>query len=101
MNVAQKCRRKIESTGWHRDLGLPAGRTFRNSLVHQTLDSLQLNRSHDRANVDGFIERRSNTESAHAGTDFFDERLGNTLLHEKTRTGTTELALVEPDSLYQ
>ena len=71
----------------------------RDTLVHKRADAVELHLSHDRSNVDGFVERRPDTKCAHAVLDFCNQRFGNALLHQEARSGTTNLALIEPDSV--
>ena len=46
-----------------------------------------------------YVERSADAEFAHACPNLFDQALGDALLHEKARTGTTDLSLVEPDPI--
>src|SRR5579859_2671284 len=99
MDVAEKSRGEIEAAGGHGDAGLPARGAFGYALIDQTLDAFELDAGDDGADVDGFIERRSDAESVHAIANFGDERLGDALLHQEARTGAADLALVEPDAV--
>ena len=101
MNVAEQRGRIIKSARRQFDLRLPAGRALGDSLIHQPLDSIQLHPRHDRADVDGLVERRAGAQGAHTVADFGDERLGNALLHQQARTGAANLSLIEPDAIDQ
>src|SRR5258708_37816066 len=101
MYVAQKRRRIIEPTRRQRYLRLPARRAVGDSLIHQLADSIELHAGHDRADVDGFVERRAYAQGAHAILHFGDQRFGDTLLHQQPGTRATNLPLIEPDSIYQ
>ena len=83
MHITKQRRRIVESTRWQFDLRLPAGCAFRDSLVNQPLDAVKLHSCHDRANVDGLIERRTGAQGAHAAAHFRDERFGDALLHQQ------------------
>ena len=80
-------------------LGLPAGRAFGDALGDELLDAVVLDLVDDRADVDGFVERRADAEGFHAGADLVVELLGDALLHEQARAGAADLALVEPDAV--
>src|SRR5262249_54464921 len=91
----------VETAGGQFDLRLPAGGAFRDSLIHQLLNAVELHAGYDRADVDGLVEWRSPAQRAHAGTNFSDPSLSNALLHEKKPTCAADLSLVEPDTIHQ
>src|SRR5579863_2940734 len=99
MDVTEQGRRKVKSARWHFHLRLPAGCAVGYALIHQPLNSIKLNPIDDRANVDGFVERRPNAERAHAVAYLRDQRLGDAFLHEQARAGATHLSLIKPDSI--
>src|SRR5467141_57473 len=101
MNVAQQRWRKIQPSRWYGNGGLPAGRSFRDALVDQPLDALELHTRDDRADVDGFIERRADPQRVHAVLDLADQFVRDALLHQQPRTGAANLPLVEPDAVDQ
>src|SRR5262249_34893194 len=51
--------------------------------------------------VDGFVERRANAKRAHARLQFSVKLFGNAFLNQQARTGAADLALVEPDAVYE
>jgi hypothetical protein len=55
----------------------------------------------DGADVDGLVERKPDSQSAHAVADLADQRLRDAFLHQQARTGAADLPLVEPDSVDQ
>src|SRR5260370_28351299 len=101
MNVAQEVRWKIESSrrdGYGR---LPASRAFRDALIDQPLDAVELHASNDGADVDGLVERRTNWQSVHAVLNFTDQCIRDALLHQQARPSAANLSLVEPDAVDQ
>src|ERR1700735_3504078 len=101
MHIAQQSWGEVKPTGRHLDLRLPTGCAFGNSLIHETTNAFQLHRSDDGANIDSFVQRRTDSERAHAAPNLFHERLRDAFLHQQTRTGTANLSLIEPDSIDQ
>src|SRR5580692_1419808 len=101
MHIAQQSWGEVEPPGRHLDLRLPTGCAFGNSLIYQTTNAFELHRSDDGANIDSFVQGRTDTERAHAAPNFFHERLGDAFLHQQTRTRTANLSLIEPDSINQ
>src|SRR5579863_3691800 len=101
MNIAEQGWRKEKSARWHFHLRLPAGRPVGHALVHQPLNAIKLHAGDDCADVDGFIERWSYTQRAHAVAYFYNQRLRNTFLHQQSRPGATHLPLIKPDSIHQ
>src|ERR1700721_4879292 len=99
MHIAQQSGGEVEPTGRHLDLRLPTGCAFGNSLIHETTNAFQLHRSDDGANIDSFVQRRTDAERAHAAPNFFHKRLRDAFLHQQTRTRTANLSLIEPDSV--
>ncbi len=81
MNVAQQRREKIQTPRRHRNGRLPAGRTFSDALIDQPLNALKLHASDDGADVDGFIERRTDPQRVHAILNLADQLVGDALLH--------------------
>src|SRR6266478_1117670 len=101
MNVAQQGRRKIQTArrdGYGR---LPASRALRDTLIDQPLDALELHAGNDGADVDGLVERRTDSQSVHAVLNFTDQFIRDALLHQQSRTSATNLPLVEPDAVDQ
>ncbi len=101
MDVAQKSGREIEAARRHGNGGLPARRAFRDALIHQPLDAIELHARDDCADVDGFIERRADAQRVHAVADFGDQFFRDALLHQQARTGAANLPLIEPDAVDQ
>ena len=101
MDIAQQRWRKIKPPRRHRDLRLPAGCAFGNALIHQSLNALQLHARHNGADVDGFVQRRSYPQRAHAIANLGDQRFGNALLHQQPRTRAANLPLIQPDPVDQ
>src|SRR5260370_5415861 len=101
MNVAQPGRWKIESPrrDWYGSL--PASRALGDDLIDQLLDALELNTRDDGADVDGFVERRTDSQSVHAVLNFTDQFIRDALLHQQARTSAANLSLVEPDAVDQ
>ena len=83
MNVAQQGRREIEASRRHFRSRLPAGGAFRDALIHQALNALELDRSNDGTNIDSFVERWTDAEGYHAFAYLRDQWLSNTFLHEE------------------
>ncbi len=54
---------------------------------------------HDRADVDGLVQRRADAQRFHARADLVVELLGDALLHQQPRARAAHLALVEPDAV--
>src|SRR5260370_12630086 len=101
MNVAQEVRWKIESSrrdGYGR---LPASRAFRDALIDQPLDALELHASNDGADVDGLVERRTDSQSVHAVLNFTDQFIRDALLHHQARPSAANLSLAEPHTVDQ
>src|SRR5258707_12511739 len=101
MHVAQQGRWKIESSrrdGYGR---LPARRALGDALIDQLLDALELNTRDDGADVDGFVERRTDSQSVHAVLNFTDQFIRDALLHQQARPSAANLSLVEPDAVDQ
>src|SRR5580692_3604163 len=101
MHIAQQSGGEVEPTGRHLDLRLPTGCAFGYSLIHETTNAFELHRSDDGANIDRFVQGRTDAERAHAAPNFFHERLRDAFLHQQTRTRTANLSLIEPDSIDQ
>src|SRR5258708_31349777 len=101
MTVAQQGRRKIQTTRRHGYGRLPAGRALGDALIDQPLNALKLHTRDDGANVDGFVERRTDSKRVHAVLDFADQFVRDALLHQQPRTGAANLPLVEPDTIDQ
>ena len=99
--LLSKRRRIVKAARGQLDLRLPAGRAFRDSLVDQPLDAVELHPRDDRANVDRLVERRPDAQRAHAIANLCDERLGDALLHQQARAGAADLSLIEPDAVDQ
>src|SRR5581483_4483449 len=83
MDVAEQGWWKIETVRGHLNLRLPAGCAFGDPLIDEAVDTIELYASNDCADVDRFVQRGADPQSAHAVTNFFDERLGNALLHQQ------------------
>src|SRR5216684_7610203 len=101
MNVAQQCRRKIQTARRQGYRRLPASRAFRDTLIDQPLDAFELYAGNDGANVDGFVEWRTDSQRVHAILNFADQFFRDALLHQQARTGAANLPLVEPDAVDQ
>src|ERR1700734_3650157 len=101
MHIAQQGGGEVEPTGRHLDLRLPTGRPSGYSLIHETTNAFELHRSDEGANIDSFVQRRTDAERAHAAPNFFHKRLRDAFLHQQTRTRTANLSLIEPDSIDQ
>src|SRR5260370_12788833 len=101
MNVAQQGRRKIQTSRRHRYGRLPAGRALGDALIDQPLNALKLHTRDDGADVDGFVERRTDSKRVHAVLDLADQFVRDALLHQQPRTGAANLPLVEPDTIDQ
>ena len=101
MNIAEQSRREVKPARWHFHWRLPAGCAVSHALIHQSLNTIKLDPSDNRTNVDRFIEWRAYAEGAHAGAYFCDQRFDDTLLHEQAGAGATHLPLIEPDSIHQ
>jgi len=82
MNVAQQGRRKIQTARRQGYGRLPASRAFRDTLIDQPLDALELNAGNDGADVDGFVERRTDSQSVHAVLNLADQFFCDALLHQ-------------------
>ena len=67
--------------------------------LHPAVHRLPLRLVHDGAHVDGLVERIADAHVAHAVLELADELLGDVFLHQQARTGTADLALVEPDRI--
>ena len=70
-------------------------------MATSLLDAVELHLVDDGADVDGLVERRADAQRFHAGADLVVELLGDALLHQQTRAGAADLALVEPDAVDQ
>src|SRR6185437_14504712 len=92
-------RRKVKAASGKAIVGLIAGRAFCNALRDVGLDAIELDGIDDRANVHSLIEWRADAQRFHARADLAIERLGDALLHQQSRAGTADLALVEPDAI--
>src|SRR5258708_1523371 len=101
MNVAQQCRRKIQTARRQGYGRLPTSRAFRDTLIDQPLDALELYAGDDGTDVDGFVERRTDSQSVHAVLNLTDQFIRDALLHQQSRTSATNLPLVEPDAVDQ
>src|SRR6185312_3935903 len=99
MNVCQQRGREVESLRRQSIRRLRTSRAFAHALVHQPLDAVELNGSHDGADVNGFVERRADAQVLHARTNLSNESLRDALLHQQARTGAADLALIEPDAV--
>src|SRR5258708_37906951 len=101
MNVAQQRWWKIQPPSRYGNGRLPAGRTFSYTLIHQSLDALELHGCDDRANVDGFIQWRTHPQGVHAVLNLTNQLIRDALLHQQPRTRTANLPLIEPDAVDQ
>src|SRR3984885_745641 len=101
MHIAQQSWGEVEPTGRHLDLRLPTGCAFGNSQIYEATNSFELHGSDDGANVDRFVQGRTDAQRAHAAANFFQEPFRDAFLHQQTRTGAANLALIEPDSIDQ
>src|SRR5260370_3639516 len=101
MNVTQQRGRKIQTARRHGDGRLPAGRAFRDAVIDEALDALELQACKDGADVDGLVERRTDSQSVHAVLNFTDQFIRDALLHQQARTSAANLSLVEPDAVDQ
>ena len=93
--------RIIKTARRQRDLRLPADCAFGDSLTDHALDAIQLHARDDRTDVDCFVQRKADAQSAHAVPDLRDQVLSNTFLHQQARTRAAYLPLIEPDSIDQ
>src|SRR5690606_9896592 len=80
--------------------GLVLLRTLSRPRVDKFADALQLHRVNDGAHVDGLIQRIADAKLFHARSQLRDEAIMDAFLHQKPRTGTADLALVEPYGIY-
>ena len=101
MHIAQQGGRIIETARWQIDFWLPAGRALRDALIHQPLDSVQLHRSDDGSDVDGFVQGGASAQRAHTLAYSCGQRFCDAFLHQQARSRATYLPLVEPDSIHQ
>ena len=101
MHIAQQGRLIKQASRRQHNFRLPAGRAFRDSLLHQSVDAFQLYTSDDCADIDGFIERRSHSERAHAQSQFSGQLFGDAFLYQQTRSRAAHLPLIQPDSVHQ
>ena len=101
MYVAQKRWREVQAPRRNRDGRLPAGRAFGDTLIHQALDAFELRARDDGANIDGFIEWRTDAQRVHAVLNLADEFLRDAFLHQQARARATNLPLIEPDAVDQ
>ena len=72
MHIAEQGWRIVEAARGQGDLRLPAGCAVGHTLLHQFADAVELHLRDDRADVNGFVERGADAESAHAILDFGD-----------------------------
>ena len=68
---------------------------------HHVGDGLQLYGIDHGAHVDTFVKRVAQAQPVHAGPELVIEAVGDAFLHQKTRPGAADLALVEPDGIDQ
>src|SRR5437762_3488711 len=101
MYVAQKRWREVQAPRRNRDGRLPAGRAFGDTLIHQSLDAFKLHARDDGANINGFIEWRTDAQRVHAVLNLADEFLRDAFLHQQARARATNLPLIEPDAVDQ
>ena len=80
-------------------MGLPKLGALIDALADQRFNPLKLNFVDDGTHIDAFVERRTDAELLHTRLDLRDQPFGHTLLHQKTGTGATDLALVEPNGV--
>ena len=74
-------------------------RSLLNSAFHEFLDFFKLLAGVDRADVGVLVERVANAEVAEAHFQFAEDFVGDAFLNEQARTGATDMALVEEDSV--
>src|SRR5260370_38752983 len=101
MNIDEQSRREVKPARRHFHWGLPAGCAVSHALIHQSLNTIKLNPSDDRANVDRLIEGGTHAQGAHAGAYFCDQRLDDAFLHEQAGAGAKNPPPVQPDSTPQ
>ena len=101
MHVAQQRRLVIKTPRRHDHFRLPARCSFRDSLSHEPFDSLQLHAGHNRANIDGLVERRTHAQRVHPRLKLLRQLLGDAFLHQQPRTRAAHLPLVEPDAVHE
>jgi len=61
--------------------------------------TVELHRSNDGADVDGFVQGRTYAQSLHARANFRHESFGDALLHQQAGTCAADLSLIEPDAI--
>ena len=64
-------------------------------------DLVQLNRVHDGANVDAFVERITDAQPVHPGLEFGVEPISDAFLDQQARSGAAYLSLIEPNRVNQ
>ena len=69
--------------------------------INQTGNRLQLDRVHDGADIDAFVQRIADAQLLHPGAQLGIESLGNWLMHQQAGACTTDLPLIEPDRVHQ
>src|SRR2546426_1816202 len=99
MHVAQQRWRKIQTPRRNGNGGLPAGGSFGDALIDQPLDALELHSRDDGANVDGFVQRRTDSQRIHAILNLADQLVCDALLHQEPGTRAANLPLIEPDAV--
>src|SRR5271166_1201309 len=101
MHIAEESRWIKKSARGQRDLRLPAGCALGDTLLHHALDALQLHTRHDCADVDGLVERLTDSQGAHTLPNLSEQIFGDALLHQQARPRAAHLPLVKPDSVYE
>src|SRR5260370_18789208 len=99
MSVAQQCGWKIQPSRGQGNGGLPAGGSCAAALSAQPLNALELHARDDGPNVNGFVQRRTDSQGVHAVLNFADQLIRDALLHQQPRAGAANLSLVEPDAV--
>jgi len=82
-------------------LRLPACRAIGDALLDQFADAVKLHLGHDGADVNRFVEWRTDAQGAHTILNLRGQSFGDALLHQQARARATHLALIEPDSVNQ
>src|SRR6185437_12216261 len=82
-----------------RGRGLIFLRAFLDADLDQRSDALELNRRDDGPHVDRLVKRGANAKRFHPPHEALAKSFGDAFLQQQARTGTADLALVEPDGV--
>ena len=68
-------------------------------MLDQVGDAGVLRRIDDRAHIDALVQRVADAQARHPGLEFVDDLPGDAFLDQKSGTGATNLALIEPNGV--